>query len=741
MGGWRGFSLRGVFRETERQGNPSQSGQGSCRPGKHVAVLVAIGFALCGSIGRAQQVERPIREAFIVETDGIAEKKLATVGEYVKQQQWEAAISLIREVATSRPGAVVRVSPNRSMSLPRYCDLLLAQLPPEGLKAYRREVDAQAEAWWAEADETGDDRPLRSISERAFASSLGDDATMRLAERAWKRGEIDLARRYWTLLVPLGPANANEASLLAVLRYPDTDQDLAGVRARLVVCSIALGELNRAEQELAAFEQMHGDATGWLGGREGRLGEILKELIEDAHGASSGSTRGGWDVLPRNTATRTFATSSERGGVLVEGLGARVPLWQRALPRSEYATDSAPPALSAFGPLSFYPVVWQDKVFVADAANVHGFELETGLAAWGVGDEDRGVLYPIVSEGPEVVSKPVFPGPLLGVPRHTLTVAGDRLYARLGPPVTSWPGRAELRRTESTIVCLDLARQGLLAWSLSSERLGAADEWWAFESPPVEKEGRLYVLATRNRPQARLSALCLDGATGEVLWNRPVGAPIATPPEGATVMTHRLVTIAAGRLYIQTNEGAIGCLNLTDGQPIWFAWYESQPSREGRGGSRPEKHLPGACLFAGGVVVAAPNDSDRVYAYDAASGVELWSRVLRDGARQLLGAQNGVLAVSGRRLWGLDLFTGRELWSAGFEDPPGYGVGRGLIAGGSVYWPTREDLFKVDLSSGQITERVPLKERYNLVGGGNLAGGDGVLLLARPEGLIGLGMP
>src|SRR5687768_6049372 len=77
------------------------------------------------ALNAADPADRPIREAFVVETDGTAEKKLASVAEYVAQERWDAAISLLREVAVGRPDAVVRVSPRRSLSLPLYCDILL----------------------------------------------------------------------------------------------------------------------------------------------------------------------------------------------------------------------------------------------------------------------------------------------------------------------------------------------------------------------------------------------------------------------------------------------------------------------------------------------------------------------------------------------------------------------------------------------------------------------------------------
>ncbi|MDQ3331581.1 MAG: PQQ-like beta-propeller repeat protein [Planctomycetota bacterium] len=575
------------------------------------------------------------------------------------------------------------------------------------------------------------------IVERAFASSVGDDAIDRLAERAWERGEFDLARRFWTQLIPIGVAAANEPPP-AILRYPDTDLDLAAIRARLILCDIALGEETRAGQELDALEKLHPDAVGHLAGRDGRLRDILQETL--ANVVSSGQeSRDGWSVLPGLTGTGTVGATSDRAGVVPFEAPLGAAAWFRELPPSDFATSVGRPALPALGPLCYYPVVWRDKVFVADATRVFGFELEDGRSAWSVGDEDAGVVYPpAVDFDGFGNARPFDAAALAGVPRHSLTVHRDHLYARLGPPPTSWPAR-ELRRAESTIVCLDLNREGLPTWSMTADSLGTGDEWWSFEGPPVGEGDRLCVLAIRSRPQSRLHALCLDAATGNVVWNRPIGSPLASPPEGLAVMTHHLATLAAGRLYVQTNSGAIACLDAADGRPVWAAWYESRPPKEGPAANAPDRNLPAACLFARGVLIAAPSDSDRVFAYDAASGVELWQQVVRGGGRQLLGAKDGVLVVSGERLTGLDLFSGGELWRVGFEDPPGYGVGRGLLAGRFAYWPTREELLMVDIASGTPVRRFPLKKMYGLAGGGNLAASQSRLLLARPDGLIAFG--
>ena len=708
--------------------------------GSGAVLSVVLVLWLATAVVAAEQVARnDFRAAFVVETDAAGEKQLATAREYAAQGRWEAAIALLRDAGLQHPAAVVQVEPTRALALSGYANVLLSRLPPEGLATYRRGVDAWANARFATAQADGDVRALREIVQRTPLASAGDDAVALLAEWAWERGDIPQARDYWTRLVPLG-ATAAGAEVSAVFRYPDSDVDLAGVRSRLILCSLAAGERDRAVQELAAFRLLHPAATGHLAGRDGLLADILQEVLTPDSAAAARSEND-WTPLSSVAAVQTFAAGASRTGQVSSGRddapATMVPHWFQPLPLSPYLTDIGRPALPQRGPRCYYPVIWQQKVFLADSSRIFGFETATGQAAWTSKASSTGVIYPPAAEGDAVNAAAGLP--LLGTPRHTLTLHGNQLLARIGPPATVWP-RTDLRRPETSLICLDLAREGLLQWSLGSRLLGPPDEYWAWEGPPSGAQAgeseRVYVLGSRSHPQPQLNALCLDLATGTVIWNRPVGAALRASPEGAAVMTHRLVAVSGERIYIATEQGAIVCLDAADGLPVWVAWYDSHVQTPGPAANDPDRTRPACCLVDGGVVVAAPGDSSLIFAYDAATGVELWRQAVRGGGHQLLGCADGILAVAGRQLHGLDLHTGQLLWTVGYEDAAGFGAGQGLILGSTVLWPTRETLLAVQVETGRITMRLPLKAAYELSGGGNLAATADWLLLARPDGLV-----
>src|SRR5262249_16115780 len=62
--------------------------------------------------------------------------------------------------------------------------------------------------------------------------------------------------------------------------------------------------------------------------------------------------------------------------------------------------------------------------------------------------------------------------------------------------------------------------------------------------------------------------------------------------------------------------------------------------------------------------------------------------------------------------------------------------GRGLLAGDLIYWPTRTEIQVLDQRTGLMKEPpIKLQATYHTKGGGNLAAGDGYLIVAKEDAL------
>src|SRR5262249_7961345 len=144
---------------------------------------------------------------------------------------------------------LVAIEPGRYVNVQTYADILIASMPPEGLKQYRAKIDSQARRWFESARDQRDEEGLGKVVRQAVFSSYGDDALLLLGEIAWEQGAIARARSCWEKLVPsASPPAAGEPPV--VLKFPDCDVDPALIEARLVLCSLMQGTEARSQIKL-----------------------------------------------------------------------------------------------------------------------------------------------------------------------------------------------------------------------------------------------------------------------------------------------------------------------------------------------------------------------------------------------------------------------------------------------------------------------------------------------------------
>ena len=202
------------------------------------------------------------------QADHAVEAQLERVNALLAERQWDEAVEILRQVSESSEGKLLGVTNRRFIGLGDWCQLRLASLPPGALKLYRDRVDPVAKRWYEQGVAGRNRRMLQDVAQQAFASSYGDDALMALGEMALESGDYAAARWYWERIVPVEKNGPGQTVLTPF--YPDSDLDLAAVRARLVLVSI-LEETARGE--LAQFARLHPDARGRMGGQEGKKGE------------------------------------------------------------------------------------------------------------------------------------------------------------------------------------------------------------------------------------------------------------------------------------------------------------------------------------------------------------------------------------------------------------------------------------------------------------------------------------
>lgn len=696
------------------------------------AGLIALNL-LVVTTDSAERPKKPMRETVTLPVDKNALKRFGAIEDYLAEKRWSEAIDLLQEISQTDGRALVLAQPGTAgesavyLNVSTRCNILLSQLPPEGLATYRKKIDPQARRWLDHWKQTRDEADLQRLVREAYLSSLGDEALWALGEAAWDRGDFASARLYWTQLIPLGQ-EAREANLPTVLRYPDSDLDQAAILARLVLCTLLEGERNRAGIEIERFGERFPEATGTLAGRHGRFVDLLKQIHDES---------APWNLNGEEVAT--FGLNNGRSGTLPASVEIGASKWSRPLPTNRTASAADR------GPLSYHPVTYEDFVFVNNARSIWAWNLLTGEPAWA---SDRGTaeIYPPAPD--DITGLPQQKGNI-GVPHYTMTIADGRLYARMGSAITNV---AEGEGTvDSELVCLDVANgQGKLVWKAAAHELIKDEHTWRFEGSPLILAGRAYVVLSR-RPQLEFAIACLEASSGALLWQRPVVFARGNVEEHQNRVSHLLLTAGAGKLFLSTDAGAIIAVNAKDGRLDWAVSYESVVFDKAPLQTKSLQGLVPA-MFHEGFVFVAPNDCSRLFCIEADSGRVRWQlkqpEPARERWRHLLGVvpggDAGRLIVSGTTLSSIDIATKRIVFgprSSGTGNRQSLpeterGFGRGVIAGKVIMWPTLESIKIVDATTGTTIGNKPLHAAGAAEIGGNLTVSDGMLLVAQPERLV-----
>lgn len=214
-------------------------------------------------------------------------------------------------------------------------------------------------------------------------------------------------------------------------------------------------------------------------------------------------------------------------------------------------------------------------------------------------------------------------------------------------------------------------------------------------SSPVVSAGRVFVT---DRQDDRERAVAFDASSGKELWQRAdpvdfdphqVGARHGNGPKSTPAVDD-------GKVYSLGIAGRLQCLDAGSGKRIWEVNFPAKyGTRERLAGGRAyvkgtdsvivpvakEEGAPvplfgytGSVLVAGGLVISpvGGENAGTIMAFDAKTGKEVW-RALNDEvsyssplAAKLAGIEQ-VVVMTGPEVVGLELKTGRKLWSSPFQ--------------------------------------------------------------------------
>jgi outer membrane protein assembly factor BamB len=613
--------------------------------------------------------------------------QMATVGE----QKWAEVLDELQGIIDTVGNDLVPLGSRHSIQARRLCQAQLASLPPAALALYRKRVDAPAGRQLEEALAGRDVLLLRKIVDESFCSRPAEKALDLLGDMAFERGHFGEALEWWRQLAPL-PGGKGPGEGILVYPGPLPTCDPARVQAKQLLARLFAGPDADWRNDLAAFRGRYPEASGALAGRTGKYADLVEAVA--AERSKEPAEERDW---------ATFGGDARRGlvvpaaGDVLDRLAALCregPTWRFSL--EERARQDSPPSVPVRSvpdsvrarSLAFHPVIVPGQVIVADARFVTAFDIRTGQS----------------SEWYDVAKLNGGVNPNLGLPappdlRYTLTVADDKVYARLGVqglrPEPAAEGARPGRRTESEsfLACLSLApdRAGNhFRWRVR----GVGREGAVFEGAPLVADGRLYVASTRFTGERGITSIDCYSADDPVepplRWRRDVCASRDVRADSPRYR-HHLLTRAGSQLVYCSHAGAIVAVDALTGRTTWGVRY---PRKESEG---PDEKPPlddlAPPLFAGGRLYVAPADADLLLCLDPVSGQTLWQREMRADSSvvHLLGVGEGRLIFTARGgLRAVGAADGSD--GAGWFVPDAGGslqpMGRGLLIGDIVLWPT-----------------------------------------------------
>lgn len=695
----------------ERQGSQAAEKPMKSKTMRGIAIgmtAIVAAQALCKTAG-AQGPDQP-NVYLSVSVD--AKQKMQMLEGFVAQKNWAEAVDLLVTLAEKqgdRLAPTTLESPSLFINIRTYCNARLAGLPKEALDAYRARVDGQADALWKEWEATRNVDALRKLVDDFFCSTIADRAVDRLGDLAFTDGRFSDAVGWWMKLLPPEWANGR-GSDGAVLqsRYPGPRTDPARIAAKCVIAKTLAGDGYEAGRMTAILRERHPAAQGKLAGEEGRYLDVLAKLTASKALAPPRKhddfpTFGGDERRNKPSATR-----ADVGGLQY--------VWDFDFDSNGDREESTVSDLR----LPHFPSVIGSDVYAATDSAVWKFDLKTGKSVrW------------LDFAGGRSDSKPP-------KAKYTVTIKDGRLFAVVydhkGGSMERRPrgfGRQrDWHSVNSTLFCFDLATQKEI-WRASPSDFGA-DRGAVFEATPIAVGEDLCVGVTRYDAMSETSVLRIEAANRRLIWKSVVcesmtDGAVAEPP------LYNMLALDDSTLYYCTNLGAVAALNAETGRVTWAATYSRRTPPTSAPGD-PSIPDVNPCVVHQGRVFALPRDGRRLLCYDAQTGEKQWESPASLSFSHILGAEDGVVVATGSKVCAFDVASGKLRWMRPVNNSPGFG--RGIIAAGDVYWPTRTDIHVFHLKTGEIS-RPPI-DLFTRLGQrpGNLLHAGDYLLVAQSNRLL-----
>jgi outer membrane protein assembly factor BamB len=500
---------------------------------------------------------------FSIAFDDRLHDSLAKFDELVQAKAWEKAFRVLVDIPEEKWSSMLpdRHGFIRPASV-RVREVLL-ELPADGREAYRIYFDAKARRLFESvgtAQKEDDVKIARTIYDRYFITSVGDDAADRLADDYFERGQFADAARCWKSIFDFHPdTNLPEAKILlkraVALHRGGLDAEFRGVRQQL--------------------QQDFPGARVVVGGREIVADDYLKQLESEEK--------------PSPAETEKLSSEPAFPG-LAPPDGAQAAWQFRLLEEKDLAAleESARNWYGASAPTTVLPAA------VTDGQRVYGnwlgacfaIDVDSGKTVWTTQPDVKSLVSQLRSNN----------GRMTLFTTNTAQFALSLGQEGGGKGVVLSVATAPNQSNRFRLVAYD-AMAGHQLWTSDRTASGLAQA--SFIGTPLVDGNSVFAVSHQvssenqqagpfnNNNGATASQLVLrrlDLRSGTEIWSLPLGTPqfVGDPDGSGQYLPIPALVLSGGRLYVLTNDGALLSVNIVRQQIEWAYKYEPPASSGNR---------------------------------------------------------------------------------------------------------------------------------------------------------------
>ena len=492
-----------------------------------------------------------VEHGFSIPFDDRLGESLAKFDEFVKTRAWEKAFRILADIREDKWSTMLPDREGFIRPASAHLRETILELPADGREAYRLYFDAKARrllASMATASKEDDVKIARTIYDRYFITSVGDDAADRLADDYFEHGQFAEAARCWKSIFDY---------------HPDTNLPEPRILVKRAIALFRGGlnaEYHSVRQQL---EQQFPGTKVTLGRREIVAEDYFKGLDAEAKSKPLVSVK----VVSEN---------AFRGLAPADGTK---PVWQFRLLEEQDLTAIEESMRNWYGAASFTSFL---PAAATDGERIYGnwlgacfaIDVATGKTVWSTEPGVKKVLAGLRNNYARLMSYSANPG------QFSLTLAqvgeGTRVL------LTVVPSQTEVNRFH--LVAFN-AQTGKRLWT--TDRVTPEATKASYLGTPLVEGDSVYALSHQVTPQtdrngngengvaaSAVSLRRLDLRSGTELWSLMLGTPqLVGNGYGQQFLPTPALVLSGGHLYVLTNDGALLSVSVDRRQIDWVYKY------------------------------------------------------------------------------------------------------------------------------------------------------------------------